>query len=321
MANGMMLFSGNAHRAFAEECCAILDLSLGDAKVSAFPDGETSVKLEDDIRGADVFLVQPTCAPVNQHLMELLIMIDCAKRASARRITAVIPYFGYARQDRKDRARVPITAKLVANLIAQAGANRVLTLDLHAGQVQGFFDIPTDNLYGSPVLIPHILKIFDPKKLAIATTDLGGVKMGRAYSRKLGELWKTHIPFAIIDKVRHDAEHTEVQELIGNVEGLDVLLVDDQISTGGSVDDGADFLLKKAGARSVSIAATHAVCAGKATERLTSGKFAHVIVTNTIPYPPHERITVLSAAKLFAAAMHNIHCDKSVSSLFVVRAT
>ncbi|MBI4281605.1 ribose-phosphate pyrophosphokinase [Candidatus Uhrbacteria bacterium] len=316
----MMVFSGNAHRAFAEECCAILALPLGDAKVSAFPDGETSVKLDDDIRGADVFIIQPTCPPVNQNLMELLIMIDCARRASARRITAVIPYFGYARQDRKDRARVPITAKLAANLIAVAGANRVLTLDLHAGQVQGFFDIPTDNLYGSPVLIPHILKTFDPTKLVVVTTDLGGVKMGRAYSRILEDQWKVRIPLAIINKVRHDAECTEVQELIGNVEGCDVLLVDDQISTGGSVDDGANFLLKEASARSVSIAATHAVCAGKAIERLTSGKFAHVIVTNTIPHASHEGITVVSAASLFAAAMRNIHNDESVSSLFVVRA-
>lgn len=318
MANGIIVFSGNAHRAFAEACCRILDLPLGDAEVKKFPDGETSVTFKHDIRGADVFIIQPTCPPVNQNLMELLIMIDCARRASARRITAVIPYFGYARQDRKDRARVPITAKLVANLITTSGASRVLTLDLHAGQIQGFFDIPTDHLYGSPVLVPHILQTFDPTRLVVATADLGGVKMGRAYRRLLSEQWRIPIPLAVIDKERIDAEHTAVQDLIGNVEGRDVLFIDDQIATGGSVDEAADVVIRRAGALSVSVAATHAVFAGQARERLTSGKFRHVIVTDTIPHAPHKRITVLSAALLFGKAIRYIHEDASVSSLFDV---
>ena len=309
--SGLAIFSGTANPALAKAICECLGVPFGACDVGRFSEGEVSVKFNDNIRGKDAFLIQSTCPPVNDHLMELLIMIDAARRASARRITAVMPYFGYARQDRKDQPRVPITAKLVANLITTAGADRVLTMDLHAGQIQGFFDIPLDHLYAVNVFDRYIAqKSFDP--LVVVSPDVGGIKMARAYAKRLG----AHL--AIVDKRRTTPESTEVMHILGEVEGKVCLLVDDLIATGSSLAEAAQAL-KRAGAKAVHAAVTHPILSGPAGERIERSPLEELIVTDSIPLSPetrHRKVTVLSVASLFAEAIRRIHLEQSISSLF-----
>ncbi|MBI4231446.1 MAG: ribose-phosphate pyrophosphokinase [Planctomycetes bacterium] len=307
----MQVFSGNAHRALASEICEYLHIPLGRGQVARFPDGEIDVKVENDVRGVDVFVIQPTCPPVNESLMELLILIDCFRRASTARITAVIPYFGYARKDRKDEGRVPITAKLVANLLTEAGVDRILTIDLHATQIQGFFDIHVDHLFASPVLSRYFQEMAIPK-LVVASSDVGGVKMARAYAKLLGG------DLAIVDKRRGGPERTEVMNIIGEVRDRNVLLIDDMISTAGTITDAA-VAIKRAGALDVYLAATHPVLCGEAMSRLRNAPVQKVVVTNTIPLGPKAApglIEVLSVAPLLGEAMRRIHLNQSVSALF-----
>lgn len=308
----LLIFNGSAHPRLAQEICAYLRIQAGKATVGRFPDGEIDIKIENDVRGVDVYVVQPTCPPVNENLMELLLLIDCLKRASAERITAVIPYFGYARKDRKDEGRVPISAKLVANLIAQTGVDRVLTVDLHATQIQGFFDIPVDHLFASAVLGDYFRKLEIPD-LVVVSSDVGGIKMARAYAKRLGG------ELAIVDKRRAGPAETEVMNLIGQVEGRNVLLIDDLISTAGTITDAA-AAVKKHGAKSVWIAATHPVMCGQAWERLGRAPIEKIVVTNTIPVqvPAGNRapIEVLSIAPLLGEAIRRIHLNLSVSALF-----
>ncbi|MEZ0228216.1 MAG: ribose-phosphate diphosphokinase, partial [Planctomycetota bacterium] len=274
-----------------------------------FPDGETSVKIQSDVRGADVFIVQSTCAPVNDHLMEVLIMSDALKRASAARITAVIPYFGYARQDRKDEGRVPISAKLTANLIQAAGVQRVLTIDLHAAQIQGFFDIPLDHLYAMRVFAKYVRKL-ELGDLVVASPDVGGMKTAWSYAKRFGAR------LAVVEKRRTSAENVEVGFVIGDVEGKNVILVDDLIATGGTIAKAAKLLREK-GAKEVYIMATHAVFCGRAIEKLREAPVKEIIVTDTIPVTAAiERLNVLSVAELLGEAVHRIHTNKSVSLLF-----
>ena len=305
----LVIFSGNSNRVLAKRICKYLGVPLGKAAVQKFPDGEVSAKIEADVRGADVFIIQPTCTPVNDHLMELLILVDALKRASAARVTAVIPYFGYARQDRKDEGRVPITAKLVANLIETAGVDRVVTLDLHAAQIQGFFDIPVDHLYGSRV-IARYLKRLDLSDLVVTSPDVGGLKMAWAYAKLLDAR------LAVVEKRRISPDSVEVGFVIGDVSGRNVVIVDDLISTGGTVSAAAR-LLKEKGAERVIIAATHAVFCGPAVERLTAAPVEEIIVTDTIPVTANlPNLQVLSVADFLGEAMHRIHMNKSVSKLF-----
>jgi len=309
----LIVFSGSAHPDLAQRISNYLGSPLGEAHVGRFPDGEINCKVLSDVRGADCFIVQPTCSPVNENLMELLILVDCLKRASARRITAVIPYFGYARQDRKDEGRVPITAKLVANLIERAGTHRVLTIDLHAAQIQGFFDIPVDHLYASPVIV----KYFNEKRLGdlvVASPDLGSSKMAWSYCKKLnGRL-------AMVEKRRVSPEETQVQFVIGDVEGKNVILCDDMIATGGSIAEGAR-VLKEKGAKELFLCATHAVLAGNAVEKLAKAPVTQIVVTDTIPVADKisqdPRFRVVSVAPLLGEAIKRIHQNESVSSLFV----
>jgi len=308
----LKIFAGGAHPDLARKICAYLGIELGDAVVGRFPDGETSCKVLCDVRGADCFIVQPTCAPVNDNLMEILILVDCLKRASARRITAVIPYFGYARQDRKDEGRVPITSKLVANLIERAGAHRVLTIDLHAAQIQGFFDIPVDHLYANAVLV----KYFQEKgiqDLVVASPDIGSSKMAWSYCKRLnGRL-------AMVEKRRVSPEETQVQFVIGDVEGKNVILVDDVISTGGSIAEAARVLRDK-GAKSIYLCATHPVLAANAVERLRKADVTEIVVTDTIPLSNEvredPRFKVVTVSHLLGEAIRRIHSNESVSSLF-----
>ncbi|MDF1667239.1 MAG: ribose-phosphate pyrophosphokinase [Planctomycetota bacterium] len=305
----LVIFSGNSNRTLAKRICKYLGVPLGKADIQKFPDGEVSAKIEADVRGADVFIIQPTCTPVNDHLMELLILVDALKRASSARITAVIPYFGYARQDRKDEGRVPITAKLVANLIETAGVDRVVTLDLHAAQIQGFFDIPVDHLYGSRV-IARYLKRLDLSDLVVTSPDVGGLKMAWAYAKLLDAR------LAVVEKRRISPDSVEVGFVIGDVSGRNVVIVDDLISTGGTVSQAA-HLLKEKGAERVIIAATHAVFCGPAIERLTAAPVEEIIVTDTIPVTANlPNLQVLSVADFLGEAMHRIHMNKSVSKLF-----
>ena len=311
----LKLFSGRANEALARDISDYLGMPLGQVSIEEFPDGELRIKLEEDVRGRDVFFVQPTCAPVNNMLMELLIFIDCARRASAERITAVIPYFGYARQDRKDEGRVPITAKLVANLIATAGADRVLTLDLHAAQIQGFFDIPVDNMYAEPVLSRYYRQ-HGFSDLVLVSPDAGNAKVARMYADRLGG------DIAIVDKRRVSGGDVEVGQIIGEVEGRTVLMMDDMITTAGTIC-GAAELCKERGAREVYVGATHGVLCGPATERLHDAPIDQVVVTDTIPISPEKaraigKLTVLSVAELMGEAIHRIHNDESVSSLFLI---
>jgi ribose-phosphate pyrophosphokinase len=306
----LKIFSGNANRPLAQQIAGYIGVPLGHAVVTAFPDEETWVKLEDNVRGQDVFIVQPTSPPANQHLMELLIMIDAARRASANRITAVIPFFGYARQDRKDQPRVPITAKLVANLIVAAGADRVLTMDLHTQQIQGFFDIPVDHLYAAPV----IYRYFRKKKLndlVVVSPDIGGVKMVNAFANIF------HAPLAIVAKKRMSATDVEVLNVVGDVRGKNVVMVDDLTETGGTLV-GAAKALKQHGAKKVYAAVSHAVLNDTAVKRLRSSALEELVTTDSVLRSPVKgfKIVGLSVAPLLGEAILRIHNSASVSSLF-----
>jgi ribose-phosphate pyrophosphokinase len=313
MKKGLVIFSGKANPPLAKKVSDSLGLELGKAEISRFPDGEIDLKITEDVRGADVYVIQPTCPPVNENLMELLILIDCLKRASAERITAVVPYFGYARQDRKAEGRVPISAKLVANLITAAGASRALSVDLHAPQIQGFFDIPTDHLYAAPVLIEHFRRL-SLKDLTVVSPDVGGIKMARAYAKRL------NAGLAICDKRRSGPTETEVMHVIGEVQKRNVVLVDDMISTGTSITEAARAC-RNNGARDIYICATHAVLAGSAVEKLSRAPVKEVVVTDTIPLDGKEKqlenLRVLSIANLLGEAIRRIHHSESVSSLFL----
>ena len=310
----LKIFSGQANRPLAKAICSFLHLPLGEITLGKFPDGENFCKIEEDIRGRDVFLIQPTCPPVNDNLLELLIMIDSCKRASAARITAVMPYFGYARQDRKDEGRVPITAKLVANLITRSGADRVLTMDLHSPQIQGFFDVPVDNMYAAPVLNDFVANLgHAPEEIIIVTPDVGSIKRALGHAKRLGAR------LAIIDKRRDNPTDTRQEHIIGGpVEGLVCIMFDDMISTGGSIA-GAAAKLKELGAKEIHVAATHGVLCGKATEKIGQSPITTLAVTDSIPVPPEKmipKIKVLSVAPLLAEALKRIHHDQSVSMLF-----
>jgi ribose-phosphate pyrophosphokinase len=307
-----VLFSGNGHRAFAQAVAEAMGLPLGDMTVGRFSEGEIRVKINQNVRGRDVFVIQPTCPPVNENLMELLIMLDALRRASARRITAVLPYFGYARQDRKDQPRVPITAKLVANLITVAGANRVLTMDLHAGQIQGFFDIPLDHLFAVNVFVDYFTHERPLSDLVVVSPDVGGIKMARAYAKRL------HSSLAMVDKRRVSDMEAEVLDIMGDVRDKNALIVDDLVATAGSLVE-AVRALKEAGAREVYAAVTHPVLSGPAKERLAASALKELVVTDTIPILPEKRlpkVKVLSVARLFAQAIRCIHEETSISVLF-----
>jgi ribose-phosphate pyrophosphokinase len=308
----MKVFSGSANRELAQRICDWIGTPLGQATISSFPDGETYVKIEENIRGRDVFIIQPTCPPTNQHLMELLIMVDAARRASADRITAVIPFFGYARQDRKDQPRVPITAKLVANLLHAAGVSRVLTMDLHAQQVQGFFDIPVDHLYSMPVLLKY-LRTRLTRKTVVVSPDVGGLKMASAYSQALGA------NLAIVAKQRKSATETKALYVIGDVEGADVLLVDDLTETAGTLSSAAT-VLKAHGALDIYAGVAHAVLVDLAIPRLQNSQIEELITTNSTPVRTVEgfKTTVLCISELLGEGMKRIHNDESVSSLFKI---
>ncbi len=311
----LKIFTGRASRALTERVCRYLDLPVGQGHTDMFPDGEIIVKLDEDVRGRDCFVMQSTYHPVNAHLMELLIFIDCLKRASAKRITAVIPYFGYARQDRKDEGRTPITAKLVANLITTAGADRVLAVDLHAEQIQGFFDIPMDHLHAVPVFIRHFESIREQLgPIVLVSPDVGNVKRANRYASYLGG------DFAIIDKRRKSGSEVVSTNIIGDVKGRTVLMVDDMISTAGTMCEAAKLVMEH-GAVDVVAAATHPVLVGLAMERLQEAPISRVIVTDTIPTdgrcnPIQSKLTELSVADLIGEAIHRIHHNQSVSSLF-----
>jgi len=308
------VFSGNSNPQLAKDVCAYLQRPLSRAEVSRFSDGEINVEIGENARGIDCFLVQSTCRPTNDHLMELLVMIDALKRASAASITAVIPYYGYARQDRKVAPRTPITAKLVADLLTAAGAGRVLSMDMHAGQIQGFFNIPFDHLYAAPVLVEHLREHGSPEDMVIVSPDAGGVERARAYSKRLGTT------LAIVDKRRAKANVAEVMNLIGDVEGKHAILLDDMIDTAGTLTGAAQALVDK-GATRVSAYAVHPVFSGPAIERLTKSAIDQVIVTDTIPLSPEAaacpKIKALSVAKLFGEAIRRIHSADSLSSLFL----
>ncbi len=312
--NNIRIFTGNATPELARTICEHLSVPLGEALVSTFSDGEIRVEIGDNVRGRDVFLIQSTCPPANHNLMELLIMIDAVKRASARRITAVIPYFGYARQDRKVAPRVPITAKLVADLISTAGAQRILTLDLHVGQIQGFFDIPVDNLYASPIMIPYIKENFQDD-LTIVSPDAGGVPRARAYAKRLVA------SLGLIDKRRDAPGKAKAMNLIGEVLGKEVVILDDIVDTGGTLTQAAEVILQR-GARNVNACCTHAVLSGPAVQRVTDSPLNRLVVTDTIPLGEAARdcakIVQLSVAHLFARAILNIHQEDSISSLFEI---
>ncbi len=307
------IFSGNANPALAKEICQDMNIPLGNALVGRFSDGEINVQIMDNVRGMDVFVVQPTGNPVNRNLMELLIMIDALKRASANRITAVLPYYGYSRQDRKVQPRVPITSKLVADLITAAGANRVLTVDLHAGQIQGFFNIPVDNLFAAPVLLAYLRsKTFN--NLTVVSPDAGGVERARAFAKRL------NAALAIIDKRRDKPNEAQVMHIIGDVKGHDCLLLDDMVDTAGTLTEGA-AALKTNGAGKISAACSHAVLSGPAIQRINESSLDELITTNTIALDSKQqeckKLKVLSVAQLLADAITRIHEETSLSSLFV----
>lgn len=310
--NRLRLFAGSANIPMAQEIARYLGMDLGPMVRKRFADGELYVQIQESIRGCDVYLIQPTCHPVNDHMMELLIMIDACRRASARQVTAVIPYYGYARADRKTAGRESITAKLVANLITQAGANRVLAMDLHSAQIQGYFDIPFDHVYGSPAILDYLMNK-QLSDIVVVSPDVGGVARARAFAKKLDDA-----PLAIIDKRRQAHNVAEVLNVIGDVAGKTAVLVDDMIDTAGTITEAAR-LLRKEGARQVYACATHAVFSPPAIERLSSGFLEEVIVTNTIPVPEESRfaqLTVLSVANILGETIWRIHEDSSVSSMF-----
>jgi len=312
--HNVRIFTGNANRPLAESIGRHLGLPLGRVMCKAFSDGEIAVEIEESVRGWDVFVVQSTCPPVNQHLMELLVMMDALKRASANSISAVVPYYGYARQDRKVHPRVPITSKLVADLLTVAGADRVLTVDLHAGQIQGFFDIPVDNLFATPVLLDDIRKRFQGDDMVVVSPDAGGVERARAFAKRLDA------GLAIIDKRREKANVSEVMHIIGEVEGLDAILLDDMVDTAGTLTNAARAL-KANGARRVYAACTHSVLSGPAVDRIVNSPLEELITTDTIPLRPEAKacgkIRPLTVAPLLAEAIRRITECGSVSSLFV----
>jgi ribose-phosphate pyrophosphokinase len=310
---GIKIFSGSANRPLAEEICHELCCDLGRATTARFSDGEYNFQIEENVRGADVFIVQPTCPPVDSHLMELLVALDAFRRSSAERVTAVIPYYGYGRSDKKDRPRVPISAKLVANLLTTAGAHRVLTIDLHAAQIQGFFDIPVDHLYAAPVLIGYYQTHRFPK-LTVVAPDTGGAERARAYAKRLDA------ELALCDKRREKPNVAEVMNVVGDVEGRSCLIVDDMCDTGGSLTKVAQALTE-AGAARIHACFTHPVLSGRAAQHLASSAIEQIVVTNTIPLNSKaaelDKIKVLSIAPLLAKAIKSIHEETSVSSLFV----
>ena len=307
-----IVFSGSSNPALAKAICSYLNLELGKAEISNFPDGEKLIRLESDVRGRDVYIIQSTCTPVDENLVELLIFLDCVRRASAARITAVIPYFGYARQDRKDAGRVPITAKLMANIITSAGADRVLSLDMHAKQLQGFFDIPVDHLTAEPVLVQYLKQKRIPD-LTVVAPDVGNMKMASCYASAL------NAELAIINKRRLSGQEILCEEIIGSVEGRNVVMVDDMISTAGTIT-GAATMVKDRGAKKVVVGATHGVFAGPAVERLNEAPIDEVFVTDTIPLNGAvkglKNLKVLSVASLIGEAMRRIHSNESISTMF-----
>ena len=313
MLERIRIFSGNANIALAKKICDNLGVALGKANVSTFSDGETRVEINENVRGMDVFIIQSTCTPVNITCMELLIMIDAMKRASADRITAVVPYYGYGRQDRKVAPRAPISAKLLADLITTAGANRVLSMDLHAGQIQGFFNIPVDNLFATRVLLDYMKKTHQDNTVVVSP-DTGGVERARAFGKRLGA------SLAIIDKRREGPNETQVMNIIGNVEGNRVIIMDDMIDTAGTVVQGVNAL-KEAGALEVSVCCTHPVLSGPAIDRIENAEIKEVVVTDTIPLSERaaqcKKIKVLSVSGLLSEAVRRIYYNDSVSSLFI----
>lgn len=306
---GYKIFSGTANPEFAKKISKYLSLPLSECAIKTFSDGEISVQIGESVRGKDVFVIQPTCAPANSNLMELLILTDALKRSSANSITAVVPYFGYARQDRKAAPRVPISAKLVANMMQTAGIDRVVTMDLHAGQIQGFFDVPVDNLYGSLIFLDY-LKEKNLKNPIIASPDVGGVARARSFAKKLS------LDLVIVDKRREEANKSEVMNIIGDVAGKDVILIDDMIDTAGTIVKAAGAF-KEQGAKSVSAFCTHAVLSGPAYERIENGALDGLVVTDTIPLKQEsDRIKVISVAPLFGEVIRRVYHDESVNSLF-----
>ena len=310
---GIVIFSGNSNPSLSEKICEYLDVRLGDAKVSTFSDGEIQVEINDNVRGKDVFVIQSTCSPVNDNLVELLLMVDAFKRSSAKRITAVMPYYGYARQDKKVAPRVPISAKLIADMLAVAGAKRVITMDLHAGQIQGFFDIPVDNLFAAPVLIEYIRENFDGN-LAIVSPDAGGVERARAYSKRLN----AHL--AIVDKRRSAPNQAKAMAVIGDVSDKVAVIVDDMADTAGTMTQAADAIIK-AGAKEVHACCAHAVLSGPAVERISDSSLKSMVVTDTIPLNSNaaacDKIRVLSISELVGEAIIRSYRGDSVTSLFV----
>ena len=312
--NRMKLISGTANPELAQKISEYLAIPLVQTKITRFSDGEIFVEINENVRGADVFIIQPTCPPVNENLVELLIMIDAARRASARRITAVIPYYGYARQDRKTAPRTPITAKLVANVIVVAGARRVLTMDLHAGQIQGFFDIPVDHLYAMPVFLEYLKDKFRGEEIVIVSPDAGGVERAREYAKRL------NATMAIVDKRRPKPNESEVMNIIGDVKDKIAVIIDDMIDTAGTICKAASAIMER-GAKEVYAVATHPVLSGPAVERLAQSPIKEVIVSDTIPLREEakrlDKIKVLSVSKLLGEAIRRIHTDDSISSLFI----
>jgi ribose-phosphate pyrophosphokinase len=313
MARALKVFTGNANRALGESIAHHLGLPLGQAHLARFSDGEVWFQIQDNVRGADVFVVQPTGPPVNENLMELLVMLDAFKRSSASRLTAVIPYYGYARQDRKDKPRVPISAKLVADLLSTAGTDRVLTMDLHAAQIQGFFDVPVDHLFAAPVIMDHVSRLKLPK-LTVVSPDAGGVERARAYAKRL------EASLAIVDKRREVANEAEIHHVVGEVEGRTTLIVDDIVDTAGTLTKVARAI-HDAGASAVLASCSHGVLSGRAMEKIEASPLSKLLVTDSIVLPPaaqkSEKVIALSVAELLAKAIRNIHEEASVTSLFV----
>jgi len=316
--DNIKVFCGNSNPAFAETVCKELGLPMGKGIVTSFADGEVSVTLEETVRGADVFLINSTCKPVNDHLMELLIMIDACRRASAGRITAVIPYFGYARQDRKAKSRDPISAKLVANMLTSAGANRILTMDLHAAQIQGFFDIPVDHLLGNPTFVKYYLNkfpedVYNHDEFVVVSPDVGSVGRARAFAAKV------HMGLAIVDKRRQKANVSEVMNVIGDVRGKTCILYDDMVDTAGSLCNAANALVEVGGAKEVYACATHGVLSGPAFDRINASAIKELVVHNTVPMPENclsDKIKQLDVAPIFARAIAHIHGGTSIADLF-----
>ena len=316
--DNIKVFCGNSNPQFAKTICKELGITLGNSEVKTFADGEVSVSLNETVRGADVFLIQSTCKPVNDHLMELLVMIDACRRASAGRITAVIPYFGYARQDRKAKSRDPISAKLVANMITAAGADRILTMDLHAAQIQGFFDIPVDHLLGNPTFVKYYLDKFPEDKFnhddfVVVSPDVGSVARARAFAAKV------HMGLAIVDKRRQKANVCEVMNVIGDVRGKTCIMYDDMVDTAGSLCNAANALVEIGGAKAVYACATHGVLSGPAFDRITNSAIQELVFHNTIPMPencPCDKIKMLDVAPIFARAIAHVHGGTSIADLF-----